>query len=50
VEIEDVVANTCFELVIDSDTPETRAPTGDELAILRHQLDPNGVAVREVVV
>ena len=40
-------AATGFELVIE-DVAETRAPTDTELQILREQLDPNGVASKEV--
>ncbi len=46
VTVDDVVAAASFELVID-DVPETRAPTADELEILK-ELDPNGVASKEV--
>jgi acyl CoA:acetate/3-ketoacid CoA transferase beta subunit len=47
VSVDDVVAATGFELVLD-DVSETRAPTDAELAILREQLDPNGVGSKEV--
>lgn len=47
VTVDDVVAATTFDLVIE-DVNETRAPTDDELVILREQLDPNAVATKEV--
>ena len=46
--VEEVVENTGFELVIDGETPETRAPTDRELEIIREVLDPKGIAAREV--
>ena len=48
VEVEEVVENTGFELVIDGEIPETRAPTDRELEIIREVLDPKGIAAREV--
>jgi acyl CoA:acetate/3-ketoacid CoA transferase beta subunit len=47
VTVDDVVAATTFDLVIE-DVNETRAPTDDQLVILREQLDPNAVATKEV--
>ena len=46
--VEEVVENTSFELVIDGEIPETRAPTDRELEIIREVLDPKGIAAREV--
>jgi acyl CoA:acetate/3-ketoacid CoA transferase beta subunit len=46
--VEEVVENTGFELVIDGEIPETRAPTDRELEIIREVLDPKGIAAREV--
>jgi acyl CoA:acetate/3-ketoacid CoA transferase beta subunit len=47
VSVDDVVANTGFELVIPGDVPETRVPGADELAII-DELDPKGARHREV--
>lgn len=49
VSVEDVVANTGFELAIPDDVPETRAPTEEELRIIREVLDPREIRAREVV-
>jgi len=48
VTVDEVVANTGFELAIDADVPQTRAPTDDELELLREVLDPKGIGSREV--
>jgi acyl CoA:acetate/3-ketoacid CoA transferase beta subunit len=50
VAVEQVVAQTGFELVIEGDVPETRAPTGAELALIRERLDPGGAREKEVQV
>jgi acyl CoA:acetate/3-ketoacid CoA transferase beta subunit len=47
VSVDDVVAATGFGLVVE-DVAETRAPTADEVAIMREKLDPNGVGSKEV--
>jgi acyl CoA:acetate/3-ketoacid CoA transferase beta subunit len=47
VSVDDVIAATGFELVIEA-VADTRAPTDAELKILREQLDPNGIASKEV--
>jgi acyl CoA:acetate/3-ketoacid CoA transferase beta subunit len=47
VSVDDVVAATSFELVVE-DVAETRAPTADEVTIMREKLDPNGVGSKEV--
>jgi acyl CoA:acetate/3-ketoacid CoA transferase beta subunit len=47
VTVDDVVAATGFELVIDGDVPETRAPTAEELAVIA-RLDPSGMRNQEV--
>jgi acyl CoA:acetate/3-ketoacid CoA transferase beta subunit len=47
VTVDDVVASTGFELVVDGDVPESRLPTQDELAVL-DRLDPRGLRHREV--
>ncbi len=46
--VDDVVENTGFELVIDGDIPETRAPSDEELRIIREVLDPEGLINKEV--
>jgi acyl CoA:acetate/3-ketoacid CoA transferase beta subunit len=48
VSVEEVVEQTGFELVIPDDVPETRAPTEQELRIVREELDPRGARTREV--
>jgi acyl CoA:acetate/3-ketoacid CoA transferase beta subunit len=48
VSVEQVVANTAFELAIPSDVPVTRAPSASELALMREQIDPEGAANKEV--
>jgi acyl CoA:acetate/3-ketoacid CoA transferase beta subunit len=50
VSVEKVVENTGFELVIQGEVPETRAPSDEELRILREQLDPLGIGRKEVKV
>jgi len=48
VTVDEVVANTGFELVIEGNVPETRGPTAAELALIREKIDPKGVLAREV--
>ena len=48
VSVEDVVERTGFELRVPDPVPETRAPSAEELRILREVLDPDGIAAREV--
>ncbi|MBW8486173.1 CoA-transferase subunit beta [Actinomadura parmotrematis] len=48
VAVDDVVAATGFELEIPAEVPETRAPTAEELRIMREVLDPKGLREREV--
>jgi acyl CoA:acetate/3-ketoacid CoA transferase beta subunit len=45
--VDEVIAATGFELVVDSVVPTSREPTGDELAIVA-ALDPDGARDREV--
>jgi acyl CoA:acetate/3-ketoacid CoA transferase beta subunit len=47
VSVDDVVARTGFALVIPPSVPTSRAPTVEELAILR-ALDPDGRGAREL--
>ncbi len=48
VSVDDVVAATGFELAVPDDVPTTRAPTAEELRLMREVLDPEGVAARTV--
>jgi acyl CoA:acetate/3-ketoacid CoA transferase beta subunit len=48
VSVDEVVENTSFELSIPAEVPTTRAPTDEELRILREEIDPNGMGAREV--
>ena len=48
VTVDDVVGATGFELVVDSNVPESRPPDDDELRWLREVIDPNGVGEQEV--
>jgi acyl CoA:acetate/3-ketoacid CoA transferase beta subunit len=41
VSVDDVVANTGFELEIPDDVPPTRDPTDEELRLIRETLDPD---------
>jgi len=47
VTVDDVVAATGFELVIDGDVAESRMPTDEELVAIE-QVDPNGVRHQEL--
>jgi acyl CoA:acetate/3-ketoacid CoA transferase beta subunit len=47
VTVAEVVEKTGFELVIAADTPTTRLPTGEELALIR-TIDPRGLGAKEV--
>lgn len=48
VSVEDVVAATGFELVIDADPPVSRLPTPDEMRLLDEVIDPDGTRFTEV--
>jgi hypothetical protein len=48
VSVEKVVESTGFELTLPDRVPETRAPTAEELRIIRDVLDPQGARDREV--
>lgn len=48
VSVDDVVESTGFQLSIPDDVEETRAPTDQELELIRDVLDPQGVRTREV--
>ncbi len=43
VSVDDVVANTGFELVLPPSAPEMQPPTPEEMDILRTRIDPEGV-------
>ena len=47
VSVDDVVAATGFELVIDGDVPQTRIPTDDETMVIE-AVDPGGLRYQEV--
>ncbi|GIE85890.1 CoA-transferase subunit beta [Actinoplanes regularis] len=48
VSVADVRAATGFPLVVPAEVPVSRRPTGDELALLRERLDPDGLREREI--
>ena len=48
VTVDEVVAETGFELVIGADVPQTRTPTDEELRLIRDVLDPQRLREREV--
>jgi acyl CoA:acetate/3-ketoacid CoA transferase beta subunit len=48
VSVDEVVANTGFDLVIDGVPPETRLPTDAELRLIREVIDPKGLRSKEV--
>ncbi len=47
VSVDEVVQNTGFELVIPDRVPETRAPSAEELRLLREVIDPGGAGNAE---
>jgi hypothetical protein len=46
--VDEVVANTGFELVVPPDVPVTRNPTDHEQAVLRDTLDPTNQREKDV--
>ena len=48
VTVAEVVEQTGFPLAFSEPVPTTRAPTDDELALLRTRIDPRGLGAREV--
>ncbi len=48
VSVDQVVESTGFSLVVPDDVPESRAPSDEELRIIREVLDPEGFANKEV--
>lgn len=49
VTVDEVIEQTGFELLVPEAVPETRAPSGEELRLLREEIDPEGFGGREVV-
>jgi acyl CoA:acetate/3-ketoacid CoA transferase beta subunit len=47
VSVDDVVKSTGFELVV-ANVTETRAPTSEELRLIREVIDPNGLGKKEL--
>jgi acyl CoA:acetate/3-ketoacid CoA transferase beta subunit len=50
VRVDEVVEATSFALIVPRDVPETRAPTADELRLLREVVDPKGLGAKELAV
>jgi hypothetical protein len=48
VSVDEIVEQTGFPLALPPDVPETRAPTGDELRLIREVIDPEAARDREV--
>jgi len=48
VSLELVLEKTGFELVVPDEVTETRAPTDEELKLMREVIDPNGIGSKEV--
>ena len=48
VSVDEVVRNTGFPLVVPPDVPSTRAPTQEELRLLREIIDPAASAAKEL--
>jgi acyl CoA:acetate/3-ketoacid CoA transferase beta subunit len=48
VTLDEVRGATGFELIVLDDVPSTRAPTPEELGLLRDELDPDGRREREI--
>ena len=48
VTIDEVVENTGFDLVVPDDVATTRAPTAEEIRLIREVLDPKGLRDKEV--
>lgn len=48
VTIDEVAENTGFELAVPDDVPETRAPTDEELRLIREVIDPGELRTTEV--
>jgi acyl CoA:acetate/3-ketoacid CoA transferase beta subunit len=50
VTVDEIVERTGFELAIDGDVPETRAPSDEELRLIRERIDPKGIREKEIKV
>jgi acyl CoA:acetate/3-ketoacid CoA transferase beta subunit len=48
VTVDEIVAATGFELVVPDSVPETRAPTAEELHLIRDVIDPHGLRHQEL--
>ena len=48
VTVDEIVESTGFALVVPDDVPETRAPTDEDLRLIREVLDPNNLREAEV--
>jgi acyl CoA:acetate/3-ketoacid CoA transferase beta subunit len=48
VELKDVIAATGFALVVPDDVETTRAPTSEELRLMREVIDPTGLGKKEL--
>ncbi|MFC5731421.1 MULTISPECIES: CoA-transferase subunit beta [Nocardioides] len=48
VTVDEVVDATGFDLAVPADVPSTRAPSYEELILIREMLDPKGLRFREV--
>ena len=48
VRLDELKAQTGFELVIPSELPETRAPSSEELGLIRELIDPTGLGAKEL--
>jgi acyl CoA:acetate/3-ketoacid CoA transferase beta subunit len=48
VSVDEIAAQTGFPLVVPAEVPETRAPTAEELRLIREVIDPEAAREREV--
>ena len=48
VELDEIVGNTAFELVIPEDLDESRLPTDEELRLIREVFDPTDLRAKEI--
>lgn len=46
VTVDQVIENTGFELLVGGEVSTTEAPTGEELRLLREEIDPTGIFLR----
>jgi glutaconate CoA-transferase subunit B len=45
INIDDVVENTGFKLIIPGNVSTTEPPTSEELKLLREEIDPSGIVI-----